>query len=232
MAVLFSASSCDERGGPSDARLAAQAAAQASDERAEELLDAARPHPRPTAELCQHVLSRFSNEGREAPFDMPTCVKAFDAWRKDKETSVNDHPGSDLVAELKVSNWSECIIAADTLADLDRCTEEERPTAAIEVSVEELLKAYRGNEVAADRKYMGRPLKVSGALDTVRKSMGDVFMVLKPQGRRRPSIERVECKVPPANIDTVAELQPGELLRVEGCVSGYLGGAVFMEECP
>ena len=58
-------------------------------------------------------------------------------------------------------------------------TETETPKSDIVVSAMELDKEYKANEVAADEKYKGKTLEISGTVESIQKDfMDDPFVVL------------------------------------------------------
>ena len=81
-----------------------------------------------------------------------------------------------------------------------------------------------------DNKYKGRKIIVIGVVDRVTKAFGEVSVLIKPQGAKRFSIDRVAYKVSDDDMDMAASTRPGDPIRAHGCVTGMLGN-VFVEPC-
>ena len=96
-------------------------------------------------------------------------------------------------------------------------TEEE----VIEITARELYEAYKNNEIAADQKYKGNFLKVTGVVDSIgRDILGDPYVVLTGGGEYE--VWGVQCIFSNAYESWLATLSVGQSIRVTGKCKGYL----------
>lgn len=101
--------------------------------------------------------------------------------------------------------------------------------AAIEVSVEQLLKDYKENEVAADNKYKGKKVTVSGVVDSVAKDvLNDTY--IKIDTGSDYEVLGAQCYIADTQLERVANLKSGDKITVEGYVSSYSLN-VLLKEC-
>jgi hypothetical protein len=100
---------------------------------------------------------------------------------------------------------------ADTRADL-RTAEP-----AYRLSANELLGGYQANEVAADQRYKGRVIEVTGVVDKVgRDILDNPYLTMQS-----PGIFCVQCFFD--NDRPLTSLRPGHIVTVRGWCDGKLG---------
>jgi len=97
----------------------------------------------------------------------------------------------------------------------------------IEISAGELYSAYNRNEVAADQRYNGRRLRVTGTVDNIGKDLLDSPYVTFLW--RQDSLGSVQCLFKYEN--SVARLSKGQRIRVIGECAGKTLGNVILRNC-
>lgn len=108
-------------------------------------------------------------------------------------------------------------------------TSEAAPPAAPaeSLSANALFAAYNSNEVAADAKYKGKGVIVSGRIQDIGKDiMDNAYVVVGGQG----FLDGVQCTFPSDQQSVVAALQKGQAVVVTGSVTGKMGN-VQVEDC-
>lgn len=95
------------------------------------------------------------------------------------------------------------------------------------VTSAELLEAYKGNAIAADQKYKGRLLAVTGAIQSIEKAFGSSYVTL--QGSQ-PDILSVQCFFPASEDPSLAKLQKGGTCTVVGRCDGKTLN-VILKDC-
>jgi len=120
---------------------------------------------------------------------------------------------------LSVSSQSPSSIAAApstaSNASSNPATASQPP---IKVSASALSQAYDSNEVAADAKYKGNVVDVSGTIDTIGKDiLGTPYVSLKTS---EYSIIGVQCMFSQSDEAALAALSSGQTITLEGTVSG------------
>jgi hypothetical protein len=103
---------------------------------------------------------------------------------------------------------------------------------ALVVSAGEMLKEYGANAVAADAKYKGKLVRVTGKFGTAQKAplLGYAVQVL-PEEAGDVNLSGVECFVTDAAHADVGRFQPGQMVTLEGTCDGQVVGQVKMTKC-
>lgn len=120
-----------------------------------------------------------------------------------------------------------CILAV-ACADTDTDTQkvQSKVTSYI-LSATRLYRDYDSNEVAADAKYKGKVVIVSGKIQDIGKDiMGEAYIVIGGAG----FLDGVQCMFTKGEQSSVSRLSKGQQVRVKGEVSGKLGN-VLLEKC-
>ena len=112
-------------------------------------------------------------------------------------------------------------------------TEVPAPTATpvqpdVEVTVEQLVKAYEENELAADRVYKGKLAAITGKVESVNEMLGRRFVVLEPDYL---SIIDVSCYFEREHVEQLVKLKKGQVITVQGKIDGYGLASVTVENC-
>ncbi|MDR0841435.1 MAG: hypothetical protein LBN26_08670 [Christensenellaceae bacterium] len=100
----------------------------------------------------------------------------------------------------------------------------------ISVTATELSEAYKANEVAADKKYKGQWLTVTGTVDSIGVTLGDTYVILANDKDDWAIVNLIQCTVTEDTIDAVAELSKGDVITLQGKCSG-LSFYVSVDNC-
>ena len=88
----------------------------------------------------------------------------------------------------------------------------------IKISAVALSDAYNNNEVAADAKYKGNVVDVTGTIDTIGKDiLNNPYVTLKTA---EYSVLSVQCMFSQSDESTLAALSSGQAITLQGTVSG------------
>ena len=98
----------------------------------------------------------------------------------------------------------------------------------IEVTVEQLVKAYESNELAADRVYKGKLAAITGKVESVNEMLGQRFVILKPDYL---SISGVRCHFEREHVEQLVKLKAEQVITVQGKIDGYGLASVTVENC-
>lgn len=92
------------------------------------------------------------------------------------------------------------------------------------LAANELFRAYERNEVAADSKYKGEVVEVSGIVRDIGKDiMGNIYIVIGGGG----FLDGVQCTFPKSEANAVAKLSKGHRVTVKGKVQGKMGNVLI-----
>lgn len=100
------------------------------------------------------------------------------------------------------------------------------PAPAVEVSATQLFQDYDANEVAADQKYKGKRLKVTGSVAGINKNAFDNIYVEIATPNEFSSVHAQG--IPEA---TAAALQKGQAIEVSCNGAGLMMGSPMLDEC-
>lgn len=119
------------------------------------------------------------------------------------------------------------IIAVGSI-DTDTDTQKVQSQAPIyTISANQLYREYDSNEVAADEKYKGKVVIVSGAIQNIGKDiMGDAYIVIGGGG----ILDGVQCMFTKGEQSSVSRLSKGQQVRVKGEVAGKMGN-ILVKKC-
>lgn len=92
-----------------------------------------------------------------------------------------------------------------------------------------LVADYEANEVAADRKYKGQILEITGIVDSIGKDILDSMYVTLDSGEQF-GITSVRCFFDESEENYLAALSKGRSLTVKGRCDGKFGN-VLIKEC-
>jgi hypothetical protein len=99
------------------------------------------------------------------------------------------------------------------------------PAAPGEISAEDLFAEYQQDKDAADRKYKGKVIVVSGTVDTIKAETGNPYITMKTSSL----ILRVQCIFKSADSSAVGGLTKGQTVHVRGKVFGRIGNVVLQD---
>jgi len=105
---------------------------------------------------------------------------------------------------------------------------------AIAVSAERLLADYKTNEIAADEKYKGHLLEITGTVETIGKDVLDNMYVSLKSGQEF-DFRSVQCYFGQRFAARAASLQPGQRITIRGRCKGLFGtvgidDSVFLDQ--
>ena len=100
------------------------------------------------------------------------------------------------------------------------------------VKAGDLMDEYAKNAVAADGKYKGKMLKVTGKFNTAQKAplLGYSVMVL-PENAGDVNLTGVQCFILPEAEEEVGKMQAGQMVSFEGMCDGQTLGQVKLSKC-
>jgi len=103
------------------------------------------------------------------------------------------------------------------------------PEEVIQISAVQLSEKYNANTVAADAKYKGKTLAISGVIDNIGKDILDTpYIVLKG---RELSLFGVQCMFSRADESKLASLSKEQNITLQGKVSGEIIGNIVVRGC-
>lgn len=98
---------------------------------------------------------------------------------------------------------------------------------SLRISANELYGEYDRNEVAADTKYEGKVIAVTGVIQDIGKDvLDDVYIVIGGAG----FLDGVQCTFMDSQASVVGDLSKGQSVTVKGVVDGKLGN-VLINKC-
>jgi tRNA_anti-like len=91
------------------------------------------------------------------------------------------------------------------------------------LSANELYNEYKANEVAADAKFKGKVVVVSGTIDSIGKDLMDqAYVVIGGKG----FLDGVQCTFTKGEESSVARLSKGQHVTIKGEVAGKMGNVL------
>jgi hypothetical protein len=103
---------------------------------------------------------------------------------------------------------------------------------AARVTAGDLLSEYSTNAVAADAKYKGKVLLVSGQFHSANKAPLLGYAVqLAPEGAGDVATSFVQCFIVESAEARVAQFQPGQKIALVGTCDGQVLGQVKLSKC-
>ncbi len=100
---------------------------------------------------------------------------------------------------------------------------------AMEVTSIKLYLDYKANEIAADAKYKGKILKVTGIVVDIGKFLGTSEITLL--GEDTVGVSGVRCKFNKDNESQLLQLSKGQEITVQGKCTGFSVTYVTLENC-
>jgi hypothetical protein len=103
---------------------------------------------------------------------------------------------------------------------------------AATVKAGDLLKEYGANALAADAKYKGKVLQVSGKFGSAQKAplLGYAVQLL-PEDAGDVNLSDVQCFIVESAEADVAKLQAGQMATLQGTCDGQVVGQVKLSKC-
>lgn len=101
---------------------------------------------------------------------------------------------------------------------------------ALAITADALHSEYDANEVAADEKYKGKVLEVTGTVKEIGKDiLDDQYVAL--QLPRNQFMTSVHCSFPAGASKELAQLRKGQRVTIRGKCKGFGIGTVQLGEC-
>lgn len=104
-------------------------------------------------------------------------------------------------------------------------TETQQVKTIVSVTAYDLAAAYKSNEVAADEKYKGKTLRITGTIDSIGKDIIDTPYVTLKGEPGDYSMEDVQCMFAEDDIATLSKLSKGTTITIIGTGGDYLTNA-------
>lgn len=99
---------------------------------------------------------------------------------------------------------------------------------AIQVTPAQLFAEYEANDIAADRKYKGKVLQMTGTVDNISRDILDTIYVTLKAGNA--TFFRIQCFFDDGSEEAVAKLSSGQSLTIRGRCDGKFGN-VMLKDC-
>ena len=99
-------------------------------------------------------------------------------------------------------------------------------TADVTINADTLYQQYQQDERAADQKYMGKVIEVSGKLSEVQHSGNAEIWILSTQ----PGGGGINCQLFPGSVQADKEPKVGDAITIKGRCTGFLMD-VNMADC-
>lgn len=105
-------------------------------------------------------------------------------------------------------------------------------TPDVTIKAGDLMKEYGGNAVAADAKYKGKLMQVTGKFNSAQKAplLGYAVQLL-PEDAPDASLSYVQCFIVESAEAEVAKLQAGQVVTLLGTCDGQSLGQVKLSKC-
>jgi hypothetical protein len=102
----------------------------------------------------------------------------------------------------------------------------------VTVKAGDLLQEYGSNAVAADAKYKGKLIQVSGKFGSAQKAplLGYAVQLL-PEDAPDVNVSYVQCFIVESAQEDVAKLQPEQMITIQGTCDGQVLGQVKLSQC-
>lgn len=113
--------------------------------------------------------------------------------------------------------WVGWIIAADEKA--------------VETTATQLSQSFKENEVAAEDKYKGKTLEVTGKVQRVYETTKPNSACIELEDETRFSTWRVKCQFDPKSADHLTSVQKGQTIKLSGTCDGKERLWVRMSSC-
>jgi len=101
------------------------------------------------------------------------------------------------------------------------------PENVITITSSQLFAEYEANDIAADKKYKGKILEVSGTVENISRDILDNIYVTLETGQFE--IFSIQCFFADRFEDQAAELRPGQYLTIRGRCDGKFGNVILKD---
>lgn len=98
-----------------------------------------------------------------------------------------------------------------------------------EVSLKDFFNSYKNNEVAADQKYKGKKIRITGTIESINKSVGDrIYIVMRIPGTY---FDSVQFHMKKETENQAASLSKGQRVTIQGIGDTMIIGTPMIKEC-
>lgn len=101
---------------------------------------------------------------------------------------------------------------------------------AITVTAYKMAAEYKENEVAADAKYKGKFVEISGTVETIGKDIADTPYIAFATENQYEIINRIQCMFRDSDTAALSSVSKGQKITLRGEVSGALGN-IIVRDC-
>ncbi|KND50537.1 MAG: Phage protein [Parcubacteria bacterium C7867-007] len=108
--------------------------------------------------------------------------------------------------------------------------EEVKVEPALTVTAFKMAAEYKENEVAADAKYKGKLVEISGSVDTIGKDVLDTPFIAFSTENQYEIINRIQCMFGKNDVEVLSSVSKGQKITLRGTVSGALGN-IIVKDC-
>ncbi len=140
--------------------------------------------------------------------------------------------GGTLLSQEQGSSPASTVAASANGSATTQATAEQPATTApapTKMTADALYDAYTNNQVAADAKYKGNVVEVTGVINSIGKDiLGNPFVALNVGQYAELGIQ---CTFPQADESQLTSLSSGESVMLEGTVSGETITIVGLDGC-
>lgn len=99
------------------------------------------------------------------------------------------------------------------------------------ITAANLYREYKTNEVAADEKFKGHRLRVSGKVLSISKDFSDSIYLVIGTGSELGAMESVQAYFDDSQKSSILGLKPGQTVTFDGKVDGFLVQQVTVKGC-
>lgn len=130
------------------------------------------------------------------------------------------------IASLVVLVMFGVLAAGSTDTDVDTQNVQSQAPSYV-LSANELYREYENNEVAADSKYKGKVVMVSGTIQDIGKDILDeAYIIIGGTG----FLDGVQCFFTESQLSAISGLSKGQHVTVKGEVGGRVLGHVLVKK--
>lgn len=108
--------------------------------------------------------------------------------------------------------------------------EEKQESNPINISAQTLVSEYRENEIAADQKYKGKLLYVTGVIEDFGVGLFERKYISISDGEMF-SLHSIHCIIEDENVSQITDLIKGQEVEVQGLNSGMTILAISLDNC-
>lgn len=120
-------------------------------------------------------------------------------------------------------------IVINNFARIGRESRAQPPAEAVKVAANSIVSEYKENGVAADAKYKGKLVEVSGTVKTIDKTIADTPYIAL-ESYEYAIVDHVQCMFERSRAAELTSVKKGEKITLRGIVSGKFGNIVI-DDC-